>query len=224
MTTPDETSRWEPVKDLMAGAAPVSFGPMHTYQWRHSPRRLLFTTSYYKFAAKMIGGPSKRVLDIGCGEGLGTWLLAKECGYARGVDFDEDSINTAKANWADDSIDFFCGDVLKQPAKDYDAVVNFDVIEHIMPEHADAFVQGMVDNLGPYGIGIIGTPNITTRQYASAVTNAGHVNMYDGERLKETMGRFFTQVFMFGANDEVVHTGFLPMCHYLIAMGVRPRR
>ena len=47
--------------------------------------------------------------------------------------------------------------------------------------------------------------------------------MYTAERLEAEMKQRFTQVFMFGANDEVVHTGFAPMCHYLLALGVSPR-
>jgi 2-polyprenyl-3-methyl-5-hydroxy-6-metoxy-1,4-benzoquinol methylase len=31
------------------------------------------------------------------------------------------------------------------------------------------------------------------------------------------------QSFLFGVNDEVVHTGFYPMCHYLMALGCSPR-
>jgi hypothetical protein len=27
---------------------------------------------------------------------------------------------------------------------------------------------------------------------------------------------------MFAMNDEVVHTGFLPMAHYLLAVGIQP--
>ena len=37
------------------------------------------------------------------------------------------------------------------------------------------------------------------------------------------MREHFDHVFMFGANDEVVHTGFLPMAHYLLAVGCKPR-
>ncbi|MEX2214896.1 MAG: class I SAM-dependent methyltransferase, partial [Phycisphaeraceae bacterium] len=252
----NETSRWEPVKDLMAGARPVALGSMHAYHMAATPRRLLYSLSYYKFAAKMIGrrnegtteqgtgeqsairdpqsaigdsGPRTQdsglsVLDIGCGEGLGTWLLAAECGYAKGVDFDADLIETAKANWPAERCAFECVDVLKMKPQPYDAVVNFDVIEHILPEHAGDFLEAITANLTDYGIAVIGTPNITSRPYASAVTNAGHVNLYDGDRLEKEMREHFTQVFMFGANDEIVHTGFSPMAHYLIAMGCRPRR
>jgi len=37
------------------------------------------------------------------------------------------------------------------------------------------------------------------------------------------MNRYFHQSFLFGVNDEVVHTGFYPMCHYLMALGCSPR-
>ncbi len=307
MNATEETSRWEPVKDLMAGAAPVTLGPMHAYHMARTPRRVLYTLSYYKFAAKMIGrgghegtkgprdeggegqgpraggqaprfegqeaelpasalqgrpsrdanpasessdlrseipnpkseirspksaanpqsairspqSPTARVLDIGCGEGLGTWLLAAECGYAKGVDFDADLIAVAKKNWPIEKAEFTCEDVLTMRSGEFDAAVSFDVIEHILPANADAFLRGIAAQLTPFGLAIIGTPNVTSAPYASAVTNAGHVNLYDATRLEAEMRRHFHQVFMFGANDEVVHTGFAPMCQYLIAMGVR---
>lgn len=232
MPDPNDTSRWAPVKQMMAGAAPVTLGPMHAYHMAHTPRRLLYTLSYYKFAAKLIrppGAPAKRVLDIGCGEGLGTWTLAKECGQAKGVDFDDDLIQIAKQNWTpadstEPAVSFECGDALALRDDPFDAAVSFDVIEHILPANADAFLAAVAAQLTPHGLAVIGTPNETSAKYASPVTNAGHVNLYTGQRLQEVMSRHFTQVFMFAANDEVVHTGFLPMAHYLIAVGVRPCR
>ena len=101
MAQADDQSRWQPVKEMMAGAADVSLGAKHSYHMANTPCRLLYTLSYYKFACKLIKPPgtkNKRVLDIGCGEGMGTWTLAAECGYAKDVDFDQDLINTAKQN------------------------------------------------------------------------------------------------------------------------------
>lgn len=257
-TPTEKDSRWQPVVDLMAGAAPVEFGAMHSYHARHTPRRLLYTTSYYKFAAKLISansprptrppgtrgkpGNTVRVLDVGCGEGIGTYLVAKECGFARGVDFDADLIATAQKNWAPPEAppettaaspeaadegricEFAVADFLQETRADFDAVINFDVIEHIQPDNAERFLAGMAENLRPHGLAVVGTPNITSAQYASAVTNAGHINLYDGHRLHDEMAAHFSRVFMFGANDEVVHTGHFPMCHYLIAVGVKPKR
>ncbi|MEM1445111.1 MAG: class I SAM-dependent methyltransferase [Planctomycetota bacterium] len=233
-TTDEKDSRWQPVIDLMAGAQPVQLGVMHSYHARKTPRRLLYTTSYYKFAAKLIAANTPhdrkgqaRVLDVGCGEGIGTYLVAKECGFARGVDFDEDLIETANLNWvqrdASPICEFAAKDFLIEPQAEFDAVINFDVIEHIQPENAAGFIAGMAANLKPAGLAVVGTPNVTSAQYASAVTNAGHVNLYDADRLHDEMAERFARVFMFGANDEIVHTGYAPMCHYLIAVGVYPK-
>jgi hypothetical protein len=37
------------------------------------------------------------------------------------------------------------------------------------------------------------------------------------------MQRYFKHVFMFSMNDEVVHTGFFPMAHYLFALCAEPK-
>jgi len=238
MTTPADTeqdSRWQPVIDLMAGAAPVELGVMHSYHARNTPRRLLYTTSYYKFAAKLISANTppqnnakSRILDVGCGEGIGTYLVAKECGFARGVDFDAQLIATAKRNWVDADeqpiCEFSAADFLEEARADFDAVINFDVIEHIQPANAKRFIRGMTQNLTDHGMAVVGTPSLNSAQYASTVTNAGHVNLYTSERLHDEMAAHFSRVFMFGANDEVIHTGFAPMCHYLLAVGVGPIR
>jgi 2-polyprenyl-3-methyl-5-hydroxy-6-metoxy-1,4-benzoquinol methylase len=166
-------------------------------------------------------GRNKRVLDVGCSEGLGTWMLAAECGFARGIDPDEEAIAVAKSNWPEDRVEFVAADFLEAPPGQWDAVVNFDVIEHILPQNAGRFLERMAANLTPHGVVVVGTPNLPGQVYASEVSKAGHVNVYSAERLEAEMRRFFGHVFMFGGNDEVVHTGFAPMVHYLIALGCK---
>ena len=171
----DERSRWESVADEMSerlGGRRVEFGRHISYWFENSPRRALYSMSYYKFAAKLIGG-AKRVLDIGCGEGLGTWLLAKECGYARGVDLDEDAIGVARRNWDDERIAFECVDFLTEDPGTWNAITNFDVIEHILPEHAEAFLSRIVAGLAHDGIAVVGTPSLEGQRYASEISRTG---------------------------------------------------
>ncbi len=215
----NERARWHEVTEMMEDRQ-IVLGRHMAYWFLRSPRRALYYMSYYKFAAKMIGR-NQRVLDVGCGEGMGTWLLAKECGHARGVDLDTEAIAVAQGNWIDPRIEFACTDFLTEKPGEWDAVVNFDVIEHILPENVGAFWKGIADNLTPYGVAVIGTPNLTGQVYASEVAKAGHVNVYAADRLEEEMRRYFRHVFMFGANDEVVHTGYPPMAHYLLALGCK---
>jgi 2-polyprenyl-3-methyl-5-hydroxy-6-metoxy-1,4-benzoquinol methylase len=210
---------WDEVTEMM-GDKRIALGRYLAYWFEHTPRRALHYSSYYKFAAKMIGR-NKRVLDVGCSEGLGTWMLAAECGFARGLDSDEEAIAVAKSNWPEDRAEFLCADFLQTPPGQWDAVVSFDVIEHIMPENAGRFLERTAANLTRHGVALVGTPSITGQVYASEVSKAGHVNVYSADRLEAEMRRYFGHVFMFGANDEVVHTGYAPMAHYLIALACK---
>ncbi|OGS16151.1 MAG: hypothetical protein A2234_06560 [Elusimicrobia bacterium RIFOXYA2_FULL_58_8] len=196
----------------------IELGKMLSYQYLHTPRRMLYLISYFEFAARLIG-ERKSVLDAGCGEGLGTWLLALECGRARGIDSNAELVDTAQRNWTARNVSFECADLLKARLSGWDAVVSFDVIEHIYPRNAPLFFKQIKVALTDTGMAIIGTPNLTANKYASKVAKAGHVNLHSGETLETEMKRHFRNVFVFAANDEVIHTGYLPMAHYLIAVG-----
>ena len=67
-------------------------------------------------------------------------------------------------------------------------------------------------------------PNKTAEQYASEWSRKAHVNLKTFDGLRDLGLAYFHNVFMFGMNDEVVHTGYGPMCHYLWALCVGPRR
>ncbi|MEK6233720.1 MAG: class I SAM-dependent methyltransferase [Planctomycetales bacterium] len=205
------------------GADPVHFGQYVSYWFSKTPRRALFCLSYYKFASRLIGR-GKRVLDVGCSEGLGTRLLAQECGHAVGLDSDADAIRVARANWdAEPNIDFRGEDFLSAKPGEFDAVTNFDVIEHIQPDNASTFLAQIAKNLKHDGMAIIGTPNLETQHLASAVSRQGHINCYDEGRLRDELLEHFHHVFSFVANDEVVHTGYPPTANYLLIVACRKR-
>lgn len=223
MSTPSrEAQKWADAKQAF-GDDRITLGPYFTFIVRKSPRRLLHLLSYYKFAAKMIG-PGKRVMDIGCSEGFGTILLAEHAEHCVGVDVDADAIAVANATLASDKLEFIVADVLQQGLGRFAAAVSLDVIEHIYQENEDAFVAAVAGSLEADGIFVIGTPNVTADRYANEHSRRGHVNMFDAERLRALGLRHFHNVFSFSANDEIVHTGFSPMAHYLLALCVGPRR
>jgi hypothetical protein len=84
-------------------------------------------------------------------------------------------------------------------------------------------MRNIVDSIGPTGCLLVGTPNQSADQYASANARAQHVNLKTHASLLALMQRYFHNVFMFGMNDEVLRTGFAPMCHYLLAVGAQKR-
>lgn len=99
-----------------------------------------------------------------------------------------------------------------------DCAVSLDVIEHIPAEKEDIYFQTICNNLKDNGIAVLGTPNVTMFPYASPWNKKAHINNYSQERLYEAAAKWFQNVFIFGMNDEVLHTGFYPMSCYIMAL------
>ena len=81
-------------------------------------------------------------------------------------------------------------------------------------------MTNIVRSLAPQ-YSITGTPNITSGRLDTE--RLGHVNCKSASELRELFTRYFHNVFVFSMNDEVVHTGFAPMAHYLFTVGVGKR-
>ncbi len=228
MDTPDEPTarqRWQRVRDLETPGRRVMLGQNASWKLADDPRHLLFTFARYKHAARLLPRrPGKAVLELGCGEGLGAFFLAEGAGRVLGVDFDAAALEAARAACDLPGVDFRRADFLGTAFGAFDGVVSLDVIEHIAPEAEEAFLQTLTANLAPGGVCVVGTPNATAQAHASQGSRIGHVNLYTGERLYESLTRHFANAFVFGINDETLHTGFLPMCHYLLAAACGPRR
>ena len=212
--------QYQPLLDIKDQAGQARLGLMVNQVWYDDPKRLLFVLSRYKFVAKMLSG-KKRVLEIGCGDAFGTRIVAQEVGHVCAVDFDPIFIEDIKERMIVKFV-FECRehDILSGPVHGiFDAAYSIDVIEHILKKDEDTYMRHVIDSLGPQGVFIVGTPTIQSQIYASSGSKEGHVNCKDHQELKELMGRYFENVFIFSMNDELVHTGFYPMAHYLFAIG-----
>jgi len=202
----------------------TELGLMTNYVWHDDPRRLLFTLARYKFVAKMLSG-RKNVLEIGCADAFGTRIVLQEVDQLTATDFDQifvdDVLRRMDKDWK-----FECRqhDFLSGPFPGaFDAAYALDVIEHIPAPVEHVFIANILQSLTPEGILILGLPSLESQTYASLPSKAGHVNCKTGKGLRDLIEKFFHNVFVFSMNDEVVHTGFTPMAHYLIGLGCTRR-
>lgn len=194
-------------------------GLMTNQVWHDDPRRLVFTLSRYKFVAKMLSG-KHHVLEVGCADAFGSRLVLQEVGRLTAVDFDpvfvDDALSRMEERWQ-----FECRvhDILQGPVPGrFDAAYALDVLEHIAPDLEHRFISNLVASVSAIGIVIIGTPSVQSQAYASPSSVQGHVNCKDGPGLGDLMAGYFDNVLLFSMNDEVVHTGFHAMAHYLFAV------
>ena len=61
-------------------------------------------------------------------------------------------------------------------------------------------------------------PTLESQKYASKGSKLGHINCKSKKELKKTLSKFFNNVYMFSMNDEVLHTGYDKMSHYIFAL------
>lgn len=189
------------------------------------PKMLGFMAARYKFVSKLLGG-MKEVVEVGCGDAFGAPVVAKAVGALTCTDIDEPTLADNRLRLAElQNIKFRYHDFREGPLPfKADAAYCVDVIEHIFPDEEPTFLKNVVAGLADNGVFLVGTPNLTADAYASELSRKGHVNLKDQASLRDTMTPFFNNVFMFGMNDEVVHTGFAPMAHYIWALCVGPKR
>lgn len=117
--------------------------------------------SRYQLAASVCFG--KRVLDVACGEGYGSHMLA-ELGAASvvGVDIAQDAIAVARSRFARAGVSYVVGDALDLPSllegqQPFDLIVGFETIEHL-PEPR-LYLEGLQRVLAPGGIIMLSCPN-----------------------------------------------------------------
>jgi len=217
-----EKKVWDKYEGLQQ-ADPFSFGPYYSYQLHETPRHILFTLARYKFAAKMIGA-GKKVLELGCNEGLGSYYLSEFSDSVTGVDFDERAVTWAQEHYEKDRLSFVCDNFFNKIYGSHDAVVSYDVIEHICEDNENIYMDSIVSNLAKTGICLIGTPNIEIHKFANPEIAGAHINLYSGDRFKALLEKYFHNVFLFSQNDEMIHTGYTPMAHYLVALCCNVRK
>lgn len=215
--------QYQPLVDLKQGRGLTRLGMMNNQVWHDDPKRLVFTLARYKFVAKLLSG-RKRVLEIGCGDAFASRLVKQEVDELTVVDFDPvfiaDIEERADPAWPTTAK---VHDILAEPVPGrFDAIYSLDVLEHIAPEHEDQYMRNVLASLDPAGALIIGMPSLESQAHASPQSREGHVNCKTGADLKRFLERYFSNVFLFSMNDEVVHTGFHRMAHYLLVVCATP--
>jgi SAM-dependent methyltransferase len=130
-----------------------------------------------------------RVLDLGCGSGYGTALLAGSEAHVVGID----RVHPDRL-WRRGRGSFLLGDLRAIPLApgSFDLVVSFQVIEHF--EDPTFYVDTLADLLVPSGLALVTTPNVRT----SDGVNPYHVHEYTADELAACLGRRFGEVEMQG--------------------------
>ncbi|AIG97130.1 Lipopolysaccharide biosynthesis protein [Archaeoglobus fulgidus DSM 8774] len=151
----------------------------------------------YYFAAQFVKG--KVVLDLGCGEGYGSYILSKYAKKVVGVDIDDKSIKHASSTYIRSNLEYRVGSVTSIPVDGeeiFDAVICFEVLEHIA-EHEE-MLQEVKRVLKKDGIFVVSTPNKKVYSDEPNYQNPFHVKELYFDEFKALLGRYFKHIYFFG--------------------------
>lgn len=209
----------QPNVDFIESRGEIGLGLLKSREWIEDPRRFLFSLARYKFVAKMLSGRA-HALEAGCGDAFNAPIVMQEVDRLTVTDFDPEFVADAKRRVPPEyPYEAVVHNFLDGPMDGtFDAIYSLDVLEHIDAKDERRFLANMMQCLAPTGVMIIGMPSLESQAYASPGSKAGHINCKTAPDLKALMEEFFHTVFMFSMNDELVHTGYHRMAHYILAV------
>jgi 2-polyprenyl-3-methyl-5-hydroxy-6-metoxy-1,4-benzoquinol methylase len=149
----------------------------------------------YEWIAERIMG--RRVVDLACGEGYGTKVLARTARSVVGVDANPEAFEHARAKYTTRTTRFERG-LIDTWEGDVDCVVFLQTIEHV--EDPDATLAHVRELIGDAGIAFISTPNVLTLAPSGAKKsdNPWHVREYRAIEFRELCERSFGTVDVYG--------------------------
>lgn len=120
----------------------------------------------------------KVVLDIACGEGYGSRILADTAKFVYGVDIDAETIAEAVGTYKAENLTYREGTVenLEFPDAMFDVVVSFETIEHVDANMQTKFIQEIRRVLKEDGCLIMSSPDKRNYSEIPAFTNKFHVH------------------------------------------------
>ncbi|MCP4006453.1 MAG: methyltransferase domain-containing protein [bacterium] len=166
----------------------------------------------YEFAARQIR--PGRLLDMACGVGYGTHLLADRASQveeALGVDLAQEAIDAANQRYASERVSYRQGDAMQfADPEGFDTIVSLETVEHL-PDPV-AFVANAVKLLRPGGrliASVPTTPSVDVNAYhLSDFTEASFrrlvapYGLRELEAFRQVQTVRFTDVFSFGSEAD----------------------
>jgi SAM-dependent methyltransferase len=149
----------------------------------------------YEWIARRVRGLD--VVDMACGEGYGSAVLAGSAHRVTGVDANPEAHEHARARYTRPGLTF-ARDLVQTWAEPVDAVVFLQTIEHV--EDPGAILEHFKRILRPGGVAYVSTPNVLTLapEGHEKSGNPWHVKEYRADEYRELCAAHFERVDLLG--------------------------
>jgi SAM-dependent methyltransferase len=149
----------------------------------------------YEWIAERVAG--RRVVDMACGEGYGSDLLAGSAASVVGVDANPEAHEHARLRYVRPNLRFE-RDLVESFSEPCDAVVFLQTIEHV--RDPGAILEHFNSMMGEGGVAFVSTPNLLTLAPPGAEKseNPWHVKEYRAEEFRQLCEAHFGRVELLG--------------------------
>lgn len=149
----------------------------------------------YEWIAARAAG--QRVVDMACGEGYGSDVLAGAAASVVGVDANPEAHEHARLRYVRPNLRFV-RTLVETYDEPCDAIVFLQTIEHV--QDAGAILDHFREMLAPGGVAYVSTPNLLTLAPPGAEKsdNPWHVHEYRAEEFRALCEAHFPRVELFG--------------------------
>ncbi len=158
--------------------------------------------SAYHRALTLVEG--LRVLELGCGEGIGASLLVDKAASIVALDYSQEALDVAKKRYGNPGIQFRRSQVppIDYPEGSFEAVVCFQMVEHLQnPKELLAEIRRV---LTENGVALISTVN----KEESISSNPYHLHEFTATEFKNLLEQHFPKVEMYGVFGDEVFTQY----------------
>ena len=153
----------------------------------------------YKWAVKVIEDfqPINTILDVACGSGYGSSLVARSFPSTRviGADYDPNAIKHAERTCSIPNLEYKVGDVTLWEetigSTVFDCILSFDTIEHVL--HREIMMENIARHLDGKGHLLLSTPNAQPTLVLQSEWKH-HKIEYTAARLYDFLKRYFAIV------------------------------
>jgi len=149
----------------------------------------------YEWIAARVGG--RRVLDMACGEGYGSDVLARTAGGVVGVDANPEAHEHARLRYRAPNLRF-ARELVDTFSEEADVVVFLQTIEHL--QDPGGVLEHFRSLVGERGAVFLSTPNVLTLAPTGAPRsgNPWHIHEYRHEEFERLCREHFSSVEMYG--------------------------
>lgn len=182
----------------------------------------LYQLARYKFIRELFQ-PNDVVLDVGCGYGYPSILLAERIKKVYALDSNADVYKTNIEKYSHQGIVYIDNDYKNyKPSIKFDGIISVHFIEHLDKSEGKNFIEWSIQNLKSDGLFILSTPKYLPFEKRTP-NRKKHENEFTYTNLRDLLQQYFGRVIIFSQTDEYIGFFYSPYAWNYIGVGIYPK-